>query len=167
MQSDDIEYMRMALAAAQRQLEQDLMPVGAVVVSRDKTIIRTSEKGFKTPYLEHAEMVALQEALPIWRSKDDRITVYTRLEPCLMCTAFMLHTRVDKIVYGLEDPAGGAMCIVHSHDMPPRHQSRHPEIVSGVLREESRLLLRQWFLSTKNEYWRSATTNPFYKLCME
>ncbi len=167
MDNMDAEFMKAALCAAQFFLEKDELPVGAVIVSEGKIIGRSDEEPFQSPYFNHAEMIALNQALRVWENDDERggSVLYATLEPCVMCFGTILHCRVGRIVYALEDPYGGATCLSTSV-MPPRHQKKFPHITSGVLREESRLLLKSFFSTTKDEYWKNNYQNPLFQMCV-
>ncbi len=138
-------------------------PVGAVVVFDDEVI----GVGFKTkdqdPRLDHSEICALRQAFKRGHKWADKMTIFTTLEPCAQCFFTALNCRVGKIVYAMEDPYGGMTSCPHIA-LPVRHQNDVPIVTSGPLREESRELLRQFFATTKHEFWQKRE-NPLVKAC--
>lgn len=146
--STDEHWMRHALALADRaQHENDEIPVGAVLVSAGGEVIG---EGWNRNITDrdpsaHAEIVAMRQAGA--RVGNHRLlgsTLYVTLEPCAMCAGAISHARIGRVVFGAEDPKGGAL--LHGpkfFDQPTCHW--RPEIVGGVLAEESAELLRGFF----------------------
>ncbi len=164
----DKRLMELAINIAAGFLRQDKMPVGAIVAAEGKVLgLSNLPNPFTSKYFGHAEMVALNflEGRP---SRDSKITVYTTMEPCVMCMGAILHFPVSRVVYALEDPHGGA-CSRLEKWVPPRHQGRLPKIVGGLMREESRLLMKEWLTSTKDTYWSGPVgqATELYKTCMQ
>jgi tRNA(adenine34) deaminase len=138
-------FMRRALLEAHRAREAGEVPVGAVVVA-DGTVVGT---GFNRPIgardpTAHAEIVALGaagQALGNYRLPGT--TLYVTVEPCLMCVGAIVHARVATVVYGVDDPKGGAVrSLLDVGSLPLNH---HFEAVEGVLAEECRDLLQGFF----------------------
>jgi len=106
-------YMKMALQEAECALEENEVPVGAVIVHGDRLIAaaHNQREQLHDP-TAHAEMIAITqaaEALRSWRL--DECTLYVTLEPCPMCAGAILQARIPRLVYGAADPKAGA---VHS-----------------------------------------------------
>jgi tRNA(Arg) A34 adenosine deaminase TadA len=144
----DLSYMRIALDAAQAAADAGETPVGAVVV--DPATGEVVAVGANQPIgahdpTAHAEIVALRaaaQALGNYRLTD--LTLVVTLEPCAMCAGAISHARIGRVVFGAEDPKGGA--VVHGprfFDQPTCHW--RPAIEGGVLAEESAALLRGFF----------------------
>jgi tRNA(adenine34) deaminase len=135
-------YMREVLALAAEALEQGEFPIAAMVVVDGETISRatTSEQREKR-FLGHAELVALEEADKRQLSFDQRAraTLFTNLEPCLMCMGAAMSFFLGEVVYGLESPGDGAVALVKAwvrkEEDIPGYQV--PKITGGVLREAS------------------------------
>jgi len=170
MSSQDEHFMRCALKMAQRALDEDQLPVGAVIVpSNNNDVIAQAGKfnggNFR---LDHAEMLVLREALDSGKYKPEELCIYTTLEPCFMCFGAILNCRVPRVVYAMEDPYGGFAKVFCSKDasVPIRHKHEYPEVVGGVLRESARDLFRAYFQTTKNSFWKEARTNPLLRACM-
>jgi tRNA(adenine34) deaminase len=142
----DEEVMRLAIAEAERALEHDDVPIGAVVV-RDGEVIGTgrNERELDQDPTAHAEILALRaaaRAIGHWRILDS--TLYVTLEPCAMCAGAIVLARVPRVVYGTVDPKAGAAGSVLDVLGEPRLNHR-PSVVGGVLADECAALLREFF----------------------
>ncbi len=142
----DQQYMRMAIEQAQLAAQSGEVPVGAVLV-RDGQVI---SKAFNKPIANHdpsahAEMLALREvALADENYRIPGSTLYVTLEPCAMCSGAMLHARIDRVVYGAQDPKTGAAGSVL--DIFSSKQINHQTSVEGgIMSEECGQLLRDFF----------------------
>ena len=142
----DQQYMLMAIEQAQLAAQSGEVPVGAVLV-RDGQVI---SRAFNKPIANHdpsahAEMLALREAA--LAEENYRIpgsTLYVTLEPCAMCSGAMLHARIDRVVYGAQDPKTGAAGSVL--DIFSSKQINHQTSVEGgIMSEECGQLLRDFF----------------------
>lgn len=139
--------MRQALAEARDALATDDVPVGAVVVDAAGEVVgagRNVREAAQDP-TGHAEMVALRaaaERLGRWRL--DGCTLVVTLEPCTMCAGAAVLARVDRIVYAAADPKAGAAGSVWDV-VRDRRLNHRPEVLAGVLEEDSAALLREFF----------------------
>lgn len=138
--------MRMALeeaAAAERAGE---VPVGCVIVLNERVIARAANRTITDcDPTAHAEMVALRAAAKA--AGNYRLagaTIYVIIEPCAMCAGAMLQARVERLVYGADDPKGGAVRSCFAVFDHPRVNHR-VQITSGVLASESAALLQKFF----------------------
>ena len=142
----DEYFMRLALREAERALEHDDVPVGAVVVHGGEVIgAGHNERELREDPSAHAEMLAIREAaraLGSWRLLDT--TLYVTLEPCAMCAGAIVLGRVPSVVYGTDDPKAGAAGSVLDILAEPGLNHR-PSVTGGVLAEESAELLRTFF----------------------
>ena len=110
-ESLDIFWMQYALDLAKRAESEGEVPVGAVVVYEEQVI----GEGWNRPIIDndptaHAEIMALRNAAK--RIKNYRLldtTLYVTLEPCIMCSGAIIHSRVKRVVYGAQDPKAGAV----------------------------------------------------------
>jgi tRNA(adenine34) deaminase len=137
--------MREALALARTAAAEGEVPVGCVIVRGGDIVGRgynTREKDQNA--LAHAELNALSEAcaaVGFWRLPD--CEMYVTLEPCPMCAGAVINSRIGKLVYGASDPKAGACgSVIDLFSYPFNHK---PEVVSGVLEEESAALLSGFF----------------------
>src|SRR5512143_3408272 len=130
----DRRYMEDALRMAQRSLDSEDVPVGAVIVHAGHIIGRgCNEREKLQDPTAHAEMIALTAAaqhLGQWRLDD--CTLYVTLEPCIMCAGAMVLARLPRLVYGATDPKAGACGSIYQITQDPRLNHRI-ETVGGVL----------------------------------
>ena len=145
-ETDDQRFMRQALTEAQAADAEDEVPVGAIVVHENRIIGRGHNQCRRlTDPTAHAEMIALTAAASVlgdWRLSG--CTLYVTLEPCAMCAGALVQARVDRLVFGPDDPKAGACGSLYSITTDPR--SNHQVAVSGgVLEDECALILREFF----------------------
>ena len=142
--------MRLALAEAERALEHDDVPVGAVLVRAGVLVgVGRNERELRQDPSAHAEMLALRQgarALGSWRLLD--CTLYVTLEPCAMCAGAIVLGRVPRVVYGTTDPKAGAAGSVLDI-LAERRLNHRPQVVGGVLAAECAGLLRAFFASRR------------------
>ena len=143
---DDADYMRHALDEARLAAAAGEVPIGAVLVI-DGTVVaraRNRREVWQDP-TAHAELIAIREAsahLRAWRLVGS--TLYVTMEPCAMCIGAAVLARVERVVFGARDPKGGACGSVLN--IPEERRLNHRiEVVGGVLEEESRALLQEFF----------------------
>lgn len=144
--SDDAEYMRLAIGEARKAAEAGEVPVGAVLTDADGEVLACTHNLCETQKLPtaHAEMLAIEQACTAksgWRLSN--CTLYVTLEPCPMCMGALIHARVGKIVFGAADARAGACGSLI--DLTAYPLESRPELISGVLEEECRDLLRSFF----------------------
>jgi tRNA(adenine34) deaminase len=145
---DDRAAMGIALQEAALASSSDDVPVGAVVLDRDGTVLGAGHnlrEALGDP-LAHAEVVALRAAAAAmggWRL--DGCTLVVTLEPCTMCAGALLAARVGRLVFGAWDDKAGAVGSVLDV-IRDRRPPTGVEVVAGVRAEESAALLREFFL---------------------
>jgi tRNA(adenine34) deaminase len=138
--------MHEALALAEHAMQQQEVPVGAIVVLEGNII----GKGWNQPIAKHdpsahAEIMALRDAAKfIGNYRLVETTLYVTLEPCLMCVGAMLHARVKRVVFGAYDPKTGAAGSVFNMFADNRH-NHVVEVQGGVLEKPSAELLQTFF----------------------
>lgn len=142
----DIDFMRLALAEAQRAAELGEVPVGAVLVQNGQVIGR----GFNQPISSHdpsahAEMVAIRQAATAaqnYRLPDS--TLYVTLEPCTMCAGLLVHSRIGRLVYGAQEPKSGAV-LSRSQVLEQPWMNHRMLVEGGVLAQEAGEMLTRFF----------------------
>jgi tRNA(adenine34) deaminase len=146
MEDRDIQFMREALAEAGRAEAEGEVPVGAVVVRGEEVIGRGANRmiGSHDPSA-HAEVVAMRDASR--RLANYRLTgctLYVTMEPCPMCAGAAVLARLDRLVYGCDDPKAGAVRTLFrlADDLRLNHRM---EIGRGVLAEECAARVRDFF----------------------
>jgi tRNA(adenine34) deaminase len=143
----DEEWMHAALAEASAALAKGEVPVGAVVVGRDGQELSRAHnlrESLSDP-TAHAEVLALRAAssrLQSWRL--DGATLFVTLEPCCMCAGALVQARVDRVVYGCDDPKAGALSSLFTIGQDPRLNHRF-EVTRGVLASECAERLSSFF----------------------
>lgn len=146
MTRSDDDFMRLALDEAAAALEHDDVPIGAVAVRSDDVVATArNERELRGDPTAHAEVLVLRaaaEALGTWRLSG--VTVYVTLEPCPMCAGALVLARVDRLVYGPQDPRAGAAYSLYNVVQDPR-LNHFVEVTTGVLEEECAALLRAFF----------------------
>jgi tRNA(adenine34) deaminase len=162
MLDNDLRFMQEALKEARKALEQDEVPVGAVLVI-DQTIVARGNNQVELlqDATAHAEMICLTAgaaAINQWRLLD--AILYCTLEPCAMCAGAMFASRIKRIVWGARDVrlgANGSWIDLFSQ----KHPMHTIEVRSGLLEEESADLLRSFFQRqrVKKDEERSSLTS--------
>ena len=146
----DEYFMRLALREAERALEHDDVPIGALIVHEGEVIAASrNERELRQDPTAHAEMLALREAsrqLDSWRLLDT--VLYVTLEPCTMCAGAIVLARVPRVVYAADDPKAGAAGSVLNVLAEPRLNHR-PAVARGLLAQEAADLLRAFFASRR------------------
>ena len=146
----DEYFMRLALREAERALEHDDVPIGALIVHEGEVLAAAcNERELRGDPTAHAEVLALREAsarLGTWRLLDTAI--YVTLEPCAMCAGAIVLGRVPRVIYAADDPKAGAAGSVLDVLAEPRLNHR-PIVARGLLADEAADLLRAFFASKR------------------
>ena len=122
---DDEHYMKQALKEAQKALDADEVPVGAIIVMQD-TIIARGYNQVETlnDSTAHAEIIALTSAFNFLGSKYlPEATLYVTIEPCLMCAGALYWSKIGGLVYGAPDPKHGGLLSLFSFGERPGMRS--------------------------------------------
>jgi len=140
-----------ALQEAEKALEENEVPVGAVVVKENKIIGRGYNQVEKlSDATAHAEMIAITSAsnhVGNWRLS--YCSIYVTLEPCIMCTGALLASRIKNLYFSTFDPKFGASGSVHN--LAEYSKTNHKiNVYSGIYSEESKKLLQTFFNKIKN-----------------
>ena len=138
---DDTYYMKQALAEARQAAERGEVPVGAVVVCKDRIIARAHNlTETLTDVTAHAEMQAITAAASALGGKYlNECTLYVTVEPCVMCAGAIGWSQLKRLVFGAEDDKRG-----YRRYAP---QALHPktEVVQGVMADECSRLMKEFF----------------------
>ena len=153
----DEEWMARAIAAAHEAEDLGEIPVGACVVSNDRLLAvagnRTRTDGDPTA---HAEIVALRTAAQVqgnYRLTD--AVVYSTIEPCAMCAGALIQARVQRLVYGAPDVRAGAV-VSRFRICDSEFLNHRMTLTTGVLEEECRKLMQNFFRTRRSESGRPA-----------
>jgi tRNA(adenine34) deaminase len=141
MLNEDAYFMGLALRQAEMALEEDEIPVGAIVVCQGKIVAKAyNQTEILTDVTAHAEMLAITSAAQTIGGKYLKdCTLYVTLEPCLMCAGALYWSQLGRLVFGAYEEKRGFQAM--------GHQVLHPktEVVGGLLAEESESLLKEFF----------------------
>jgi tRNA(adenine34) deaminase len=142
----DLEYMHLAIVQAQAAGLRGEVPVGALVVLDDRIIAAAGNRTITDcDPTAHAEIVALREAAQ--SAENYRLvgaSLFVTVEPCAMCAGALVQARIARLVYGADEPKGGAIrTCMRVLDAPALNH--RVEVVSGVLAAESAQLLQSFF----------------------
>lgn len=149
--------MDLALDEARLAEARDEVPVGCVIVDREGAVVARGHnlRELLDDPTAHAEVVAMRAAAAdraMWRL--DGLTAYVTLEPCPMCAGAFVNARIDRVVYGCDDPKGGAVKTLYTIGSDPRLNHRF-EVVSGVRAEACAEILRGFFRRRRDAQRRS------------
>lgn len=145
-------YMQMALVQAQKACRADEVPVGAVLVNSNGSLLASSHNRVigLCDASAHAEILALRQAgQALQNYRLPQTTLYVTIEPCVMCMGALIHARVHRIVFGAADPRWGAAGSLYNLGTDGR-LNHHPEIIGGVLEPACRQLMIDFFRQKRN-----------------
>jgi tRNA(adenine34) deaminase len=147
----DERWMRAAIEAARAAAELGEVPVGACMVDADGNLLSTASNRPITNNdpTAHAEMLALREAAArVENYRLTGVTVYSTIEPCVMCAGALVNARVARLVFGAHDERFGA--VESRFRICDSEMLNHRiEIVPGVLADECRALMQEFFRSRR------------------
>jgi tRNA(adenine34) deaminase len=142
----DIQFIQEALAEARSAAEAGEVPIGAVLIRDGKILARSGNRTIRdNDPTAHAEILVLREAAHLlgnYRLADT--TLYATIEPCSMCAGAMIQARVPRLVYGADDPKGGAVRSCFEILSHPR-LNHQVEVTSGVLAADCTAILQSFF----------------------
>jgi tRNA(adenine34) deaminase len=143
---NDLEYMHLAIVQAEAAALRGEVPVGALVILDNRILAAAGNRTITDcDPTAHAEMVALREAAQ--KTGNHRLvgaSLYVTVEPCAMCAGALVQARIAKLIYGADEPKGGAVrTCMQVLDAPALNH--RVEVVSGVLAAESVKLLQSFF----------------------
>lgn len=148
--------MRHAIVEAQLATREDEVPVGAVLVAQDGTVLAKAHNQtitFCDP-TAHAEILALRSASQaLGNYRLPNTILYVTIEPCVMCMGALLQARVANIVYGAKDPKWGAAGSCYDLSADPR-LNHVIDVQGGVLENECRQLIQAFFRDKRMEGMR-------------
>ena len=148
----DEHYMLEAIKAAQIAEENGDVPIGAVIVYENQVIGRAyNQREQLNDPTAHAEIIALTQAaafIESWRLGG--CTIYVTLEPCAMCAGALVLGRLDRLVYGCDDPKAGACKSLYNIVQDERLNHRL-EVTSGILADECSQQLQAFFQRRRAE----------------
>jgi len=149
---EDERFMQAAITAAKVAEDNGDVPIGAVIVYKDQIIAKAynQREQLQDP-TAHAEIIALTQAaafLENWHLNG--CTIYVTLEPCPMCAGAMVLARIDRLVYGCDDPKAGACGSLYNIVTDGRLNHRL-EVTSGLLEDQCREQLQEFFARRRQD----------------
>jgi tRNA(adenine34) deaminase len=152
-------FMSKALEEAHQALSMGEFPVGCVIVYESGVLV-TGGRHHSSPdnqnELDHAEMLALRRLVNLEKNIDrEKVTVFSTLEPCLMCYAAIILNSITQIVYAYEDVLGGGTNI-DLRSLNPFYRDMEITVLPHVLREESLTLFKRYFSDPKSGYLKES-----------
>ena len=146
----DLQFMEMAIEEARACAAAGEVPIGALLVCQGEVLARGGNRTIRDcDPTAHAEIVVLREAAKkLGNHRLAETTLYVTLEPCAMCAGAIVQARVPRLVYGADDPKGGAFrtCFELLTSAKLNHQV---EVTPGVLSEEAASLLQSFFTARR------------------
>ena len=147
MNETDEKWMRLALGQAAKARDADEVPVGACIINEDGELLASASNRTisDSDPTAHAEIVVLRMAAElIGNYRLNGTTVYTTIEPCAMCAGALVNARVKRLIYGADDERFGALR-THFGIGVTDILNHRIEVESGVLAEECRAIMQQFF----------------------
>jgi tRNA(adenine34) deaminase len=146
----DLEFMQLALEEARACADAGEVPIGAVLVYRGEVLARGGNRTIRDcDPTAHAEIVVLREAARILGNyRLAQTTLYVTLEPCAMCAGAIVQARIPQLVYGADDPKGGAFRTCFELLTSPK-LNHQVQVTSGALASEASSLLQSFFASRR------------------
>lgn len=148
--NEDEKFMQIALNEAAESGRRGEIPIGAVLVAGERVLAANGNRTIADcDPTAHAEMVALRAAArEIGNYRLGAATLYVTIEPCAMCAGAMIQARIGRLVYGADDPKGGAVSSCFAVLDHPRLNHR-VEVTPGVMADEAAVLLRDFFATRR------------------
>jgi len=142
--------MQEALSEASASVNAGEVPIGAVLVQDGKILARSGNRTIRdNDPTAHAEIIVLREAARLLGNyRLPGTTMYVTIEPCSMCAGAMIQARVPRLVYGADDPKGGAVRSCFEVLTNPR-LNHQVEVTSGILATEAAALLQSFFAARR------------------
>jgi len=146
----DVSLMQVALEEARAAAAAGEVPIGALIVLGDKILARAGNRTIRDgDPTAHAEILVIREAALLLRNyRMPGTTLYVTIEPCSMCAGAIIQARIPRLVYGADDPKGGAVrsCFEVLSNTSLNHQV---EVTSGVLAEDCASILQSFFAARR------------------
>ena len=145
-------FMALALEEAERAFQEEVVPVGAVLLSDagEKIASAFNQPRRMNDPTAHAEILVLKQAAQVLKNyRLPGTTLFVTIEPCLMCAGAIIQARVKKVVFGAFDPKAGALGSLYDVSQDQRLNHRF-EVISGVLEKECRDLMQDFFKIRRN-----------------
>ena len=142
---EDLGYMKEALKTAREALQQGEVPCAAVLVAPGQGIVARvhATDRQRRNRISHAELLLLLDS-PVAGTRRDSLTLYSTLEPCVMCTAALMTEGVGRVVFGLPSPIDGGTYLLVDSKTVARCGGAAFDLTGGVMEEECARLFAQF-----------------------
>ncbi|MBU1567656.1 MAG: tRNA adenosine(34) deaminase TadA [Proteobacteria bacterium] len=150
--SIDEYWMDLALQQAREAIEQNEVPVGAVLIGKNGLLAAAGNSPIRlADPSAHAEILAIRRAAQLVQNyRLPETTMYVTLEPCIMCMGALIHARINRLVYGAADPKTGAATSLYT--IGNDHRLNHTiTVTTGVLADQCAELLKNFFKKKRGE----------------
>ncbi len=147
MDSQHLEWMKMALREAAKARQKQDVPVGAVLVAENNELLAAAHNQIiaRQDPTAHAEILTLRQgADKVGNYRLLNTTLYVTVEPCPMCMGAAIHARVSRIVFGTRDPKWGTAGSLYNFAADQRF-NHQPEVVEGICENECKKLMQDFF----------------------
>jgi len=146
----DILLMQEALAEARASASAGEVPIGAILVHDGKILARSGNRTIRdNDPTAHAEIIVLRESARLLSNyRLANTALYVTIEPCSMCAGAIVQARVPRLVYGADDPKGGAVCSCFEILSNPR-LNHQVHVSAGVLAAEAAGILQSFFIARR------------------
>jgi len=147
----DYKFMNLALQEAQKSIEMNEVPVGAIIVVNDEVVSQAHNQPIsENDPTSHAEINAIRKASEnLGNYRLTGASLFVTLEPCAMCYGAIIHARISRLVFGAYDPKTG-VCGSSIKLYEQECFNHSPEIIGGVLEEDCSLILKDFFKERRN-----------------
>ncbi|MBT3755411.1 MAG: nucleoside deaminase [Candidatus Cloacimonetes bacterium] len=145
----DEYWMQLAIDEARSALQENEVPIGALLVKNNRLIVSAHNRTNKTnSTLAHAEKLVIEEVVANGEKFLNDYTLYVTVEPCLMCAGTIIWSRVGRVVFGCFDKKAGAAGSIYNA-LLDKNMNHNPELASGVCEEECSNLIKNFFRSKR------------------
>jgi tRNA(adenine34) deaminase len=145
----DEYWMQLAIDEARSALQENEVPIGALLVKNNRLIVSAHNRTNKTnSTLAHAEKLVIEEVIANGEKFLNDYTLYVTVEPCLMCAGTIIWSRVGRVVFGCFDKKAGAAGSIYNA-LLDKNMNHNPELASGVCEEECSNLIKNFFRSKR------------------
>ena len=145
----DEYWMQLAIDEARSALQENEVPIGALLVKNNRLIVSAHNRTNKTnSTLAHAEKLVIEEVVANGEKFLNDYTLYVTVEPCLMCAGTIIWSRVGRVVFGCYDKKAGAAGSIYNA-LLDKNMNHNPELASGVCEEECSNLIKNFFRSKR------------------
>lgn len=155
----DEYWMKFAIDEARSALQNNEVPIGAILVKNDKLIASVHNRTNLTNNgLAHAEKLVIEEVIKKGEKFLYDYTLYVTVEPCLMCAGIIIWSRIGKVVFGCYDEKAGATGSIYNA-LLDKNFNHNPKLVTGVCEDSCSELMKEFFREKRKKLKKSSIQN--------